>query len=240
MNFIESCDNVSANQSVGREFEVSIVNFPHGARKWQLVSDFLSLRKRVFVDSMRWSLVHDNDLEFEQYDNYSRTTYVLAHHGDSVIGGARLLRTDSTMSGVGKVQYSYMIRDACLGLLPNMPTELCDQEAPVSADMWELTRLVTESKDPTVGQAILSATNEFLWQLSASDCLFLGPPAFMKMAKRMGFDPTPMGKIQGNEDGRFLAFSCSVLDPSRVLEASRPGTALMCTNPAEPSRRPIL
>lgn len=221
MNIIEAYDKVSNNQSVGRDFQISIVSFPHGAGKWQLVSDFLSLRKRVFVDSLRWSLVHENDLEFEQYDNFSRTTYVLAHRDSTVIGGARLLRTDTTMSGIGKVRYSYMIRDACLGHLPNMPTELCDQEAPVSSDVWELTRLVTESTDPTVGQAILSATNEFLWELSASDCLFLGPPGFMKMAKRMGFSPSPMGKIQGNEDGRFLAFSCSVLDPSRVIESTR-------------------
>lgn len=221
MAYSDIQNRVSSRQSRGRDFDISIISIPGGIPKWHLAVQFLSLRKRVFVDAMQWSLFHDDDLEFEQYDNYGRTTYVIAHRGNEVIGGARLLRTDTVLGSAGGLQYSYMIRDACLGLLPNMPTALCEGEAPVSGRIWELTRLVSDSKDPSVNQAILSATNEYLWEIGASECLFLGPPAFMKMAKRMGFTPKPLGKIQGNKDGRFLAFGCDVIQPDEIVEPAQ-------------------
>lgn len=134
-------------------------------------------------------------------------TYVVAHRDGEVVGGARLMPTTRRL-GV----YSYMIRDACRGLLEGMPRNLCDVVPPVRADVWELTRFAANEQG--VGEAILRVANDHLRSLDASACLFLGPPAFMRMAKKLGWAPHPLGGIRGNHDGRFLAFECAVVGPA--------------------------
>jgi len=201
-----------------RDFSVSLLSLPGSVAKWPLAMKFLRLRKDVFIDQMNWGLFHAEGVEFEQYDSIG-VTYVVAHRAEQVIGGARLVCTTNSF-GSGEFVYTYMIRDACRGLLANMPTGLCAGEPPVSGKIWELTRLVA-IKEPGIAEAILASSNRFLHAIAAEQCLFLGPPAFMRMAKRMGFSPSPLGDIQGNVDGRFLAFSCDVIPPEEVVEYAR-------------------
>jgi acyl homoserine lactone synthase len=192
---------------VGQQIEISILQFPQDCGRWNLVTRFFELRKAVFVDRMHWDLYHRADMEFEQYD-YFGAVYVIAHRDDEVVGGARLIRTDWAF-GSGKMVYSYMIRDAFFENLPGLPSDICADEPPVDPRVWELTRLT--ATQPGVAELVLSAVNVWLRQIEATRCLFLGPPAFLRMAQRMGFEPKPMGSITGNRDGRFLAFSCAVV-----------------------------
>ena len=191
--------------------QVSVVRLPEGAPDWDLVAAYLRLRKEVFIDRMAWALNHFRGVEYEQYDLLD-TVYVVAHRGREVVGGARLNPTTARI-GTGRHTYSYMIRDACLGLLDGMPTTLCDGEPPVDPDVWELTRLAT-IRAPAISEAILVASDAYLGSIGARQCLFLGPPAFLRMAKRMGWNPEALGPIAGNHDGRFVAFSCDV-QPAR-------------------------
>lgn len=185
--------------------KVEIVRFPQDVQHWHLVQSYFKLRRKVFVDQMRWNLSVHEDQEFEQYDTFA-ATYIIATKGGVVVGGARLLRADN-QNGI----YRYMIHDACAGLLDGLPQELCDREAsPTDADCWELTRLVSVG-NARIGADILMRCNAFLKAQGARLCLFLGPPAFMRMAKSMGFAPKPMGPITSNGDGRFLAFKCAVV-----------------------------
>ncbi|SMO93763.1 acyl-homoserine-lactone synthase [Paracoccus laeviglucosivorans] len=195
------------------DLSIRILQLPGDAPHWQLVMRFLELRKQVFVNDMKWQLFHDEGIEFEQYDTIG-TIYIIAHRGEKVVGGARLKRTDCLI-GHGKYVYTYMIRDACYDLLPGMPNNLCYDEPPVDHDIWELTRF-TVSGEPGVAPEILKRTNAYLHGLQGKACLFLGPPAFMRMAKKLGFMPEPLGPISGNEDGRFLAFKCAVIPPELV------------------------
>lgn len=174
------------------------------------INGFLNLRHKVFVEDMDWKLISHNQIEYEQYDTIA-TTYVIAHEDGKVIGGARLLRSDSKLpTSFGLTQYSYMIRDSYLGLLPGLPSEICFSEPPSDAKTWELTRFVS-LEGARVGEAILTKVNEYIKSQNAETCLFLGPPVFMRMSKSMGYSPSPLGKITGNETGRFLAFSCNVI-----------------------------
>jgi acyl homoserine lactone synthase len=199
---------VASTTSHGRDdFEISVVRLPEGIALWNLVCDFLALRKEVFIDEMRWDLTSTDSMEWEQYDNID-TVYVIAHREDEVIGGARLLRTDRA-PGIGTLRYSYMIRDAYLGHLPGLPQDVCTSEPPVTPKAWELTRLV--ARNPRVGQALLTATNKFLKEHGAETCLFLGHLPFLRMARSMGYAPQPMGAATGNGSGRFIAFSCAVI-----------------------------
>ena len=183
--------------------QVSVLRIPDNIADWHLVHKFLKFRKDVFINRMSWELHHSEAMEFEQYDRID-TVYVIAHVGDTVVGGARLVRTDRQIGF-----YSYMIRDACKGLLPGMPRDICDADPPVSPQIWELTRLAALPR-AGLGELILTTSNAFLSDQEATECLFLGPPAFMRMAKTMQFEPRPLGKVTGNGDGRFLAFACGV------------------------------
>ena len=175
-----------------------------------VINEFLRLRKEVFIDKMDWDLNFQDQIEYEQYDMIT-TTYVIAHENNRVLGGARLIRTDTVLpTAYGKTHYSYMIRDAYQGLLPGLPRDLCFDEPPVSDKVWELTRFVSVD-GARVGKAVLDNVNRYLKKRGAESCLFLGPPAFMRMSKAMGYQPEPLGKVVGNDSGRFLAFSCDVL-----------------------------
>lgn len=196
--------------------KVSVVKLPTDVTDWDLASKFLHYRKEVFVDRKAWALQVAEGNEFEQYDTFD-TAYVIAHVDRAVVGGARLKRTDTTW-GKGKVVYSYMIRDACLGLLPGMPTDLCYDEPPVDPAAWELTRFAAQV--PGVGDAILRRANEYLFKQGATRCLALGSPAFMRMAGRAGWPVSRLGPLSGNQDGRFLAFECSVMHPAQVAAQS--------------------
>lgn len=198
--------------------DVTVVELPADLGDYDLVQKFMRFRRDVFVDRMGWGLHHAEGIEFEQYDTFD-TVYVIAHRDREVIGGARLRRTNA-LNGRGTVVYSYMIRDACLGLLPGMPTNLCDNTPPVDPRIWELTRFAA-TREAGVAEAVLRAANDYLLTRGAVQCLFLGPPAFMRMARSLGWTPEPMGAVVGNRDGRFLAFCCTVI-PSEDDEA---GTA---------------
>ncbi|MGL4309001.1 MAG: acyl-homoserine-lactone synthase [Paracoccaceae bacterium] len=187
---------------------ISVLRAPEDLAKWNLVADFLRLRRQVFMEQMSWDLTVAGDMEYEQYDTFA-SIYVIAHEGGTVLGGARLIRTDNR-SRDPQQRYSYMIRDAKLGLLPGLPTDLCDEEPPVDPAIWELTRFAAPG-GVGLGADILRHVNDFLKSQGGRSCLFLGPPAFMRMAKGMGFSPRPLGKIVGNRDGRFLAFECAVI-----------------------------
>lgn len=201
--------------------EISIIRFPNNLNKFHLVNSYLKLRKHIFIDGMGWPLCHDKDIEFEQYDRLD-TTYIIAHVGDEVLGGGRLRRTDQT-NGEGTCIYSYMVRDACLGLLKGLPEDLCTELPPMRPDVWELSRLVVNEPGRVVG-VLLSAINRYLFSQHASDCICLGSPAFMRVAKRIGWKVKAMGPLTGNDDGKFLAFSCKVTDP-QIMSAKSISTA---------------
>ncbi len=175
--------------------------------RYDLVRKFLALRRAIFIDRLAWPLFEYEDIEFEQYDTFN-SVYVIAHAGSEVYGGARLIRTDQTV-GTGNIRYTYMIKDAFDGLLPGMPGGICYEPPPEDGNIWELTRLATR---PTtnVARSILDAANRFLAAEGAVRCLFLGPPAFLRLAQTMGYTPTRLGPTVRNNDGSFVAFSCAV------------------------------
>lgn len=193
--------------------EISILKLPEDVDRWDLVTKFLRFRKDIFIDEMGWPLYHLDAMEFEQYDGWS-TVYIIAHESGEVKGGARLLRTDARL-GTGKYVYSYMIRDAWRSYLDGLPTNLCRSEPPVDPAVWELTRL-TAGHNLGLARDILNAANDYLQSRGARTCLFLGPPAFMRMAKGMGYKPESLGEVTGNKDGKFLAFQCGVIDRQSV------------------------
>ena len=197
---------------------VEAVTMPGDIRRYDLVTSFLKMRKEVFVEQKAWPLFHADGIEFEQYDTFD-TTYIIAHDSGKVLGGARLRRTDRR-AGAGSICYSYMIRDAYLGLLPGMPMNLCHDLPPMEETTWELTRLVALPGSGVV-ERILEAANTYLYTVGAERCLFLGSPAFLRMASRLGWSPKALGDVVGNDDGRFVAFDCAVIPGHTTCNITR-------------------
>lgn len=193
--------------------KAEILQFPKDVARWDLVRKFYEFRRKMFVERMGWKLDDFEEMEFEQYDGFE-TTYAVAHVDGEVLGGGRLRRTDQR-NGI----YSYMIRDAVLGLLPSLPTNLLYREAPVDQVTWELTRFATDGKG-RVAEALLYEINGFLKSRGATGCLCLGPPAFLRMAKKFSWYVEQMGPICANEDGRFLVFRLSITDPATLAPGS--------------------
>ena len=192
-------------------YHVEVVRCPSNLDRWHLVNEYLKLRKEVFVDRLEWPLFHAEELEFEQYDSFD-TVYVIATLNGVTVGGARLRRANQ-VSGKGQLQYSYMIRDACLGILPGLPDNLCYEVPSMDTSMWEITRMVV--KGPRgISRMILAKVNEFLSEEGAETVLFLGSPAFKRMANSLNWPVKQLGPVTGNDDGAFQVFEC----PVRKLE----------------------
>ena len=192
-------------------YHVEVVRCPSNLDRWHLVNEYLKLRKEVFVDRLEWPLFHAEELEFEQYDSFD-TVYVIATHNGVTVGGARLRRANQ-VSGKGQLQYSYMIRDACLGILPGLPDNLCYEVPSMDTSMWEITRMVVKGPRE-ISRMILAKVNEFLSEEGAETVLFLGSPAFKRMANSLNWPVKQLGPVTGNDDGAFQVFEC----PVRKLE----------------------
>ena len=219
MSFIQ-CTNLGPKTP-----SVSVVSALDRSDSRHMIADFFKLRRDVFITEMSWDLFQHGTLEFEQYDDPS-TIYILVHVGEIVLGGARLVRTDRQL-GTGRVRYTYMILDAYDGVITTIPSQICTQRPPQDPKIWELTRFAVRKDYAGFGTEVLKGCNRFLQQVDADACLMLGPPAFLRMARSMGFSPTPLGPVCGNEDGRFRAFSVDVLPHSPVIESRSPAVAAL-------------
>ncbi|MFZ3585134.1 acyl-homoserine-lactone synthase [Loktanella sp. DJP18] len=115
--------------------EVRTITFQTLGRDGALFGELLRTRKRTFIDEMGWALPTALGMEFDQYDN-PFSSWVVVHCGDDIYGGVRLTPTTADVMGS-----SYMIRDAQRGVLPGMPSDLLEDVAPVSAGVWEASRV---------------------------------------------------------------------------------------------------
>lgn len=186
---------------------ITVVDFAQGHR---LMHDYFNMRRVILKERMKWPLhvsVTDG-FEYDQYDHIL-AKYILLHKDGTLLGGGRLMHTDTQLDVLGTKTYSYMIRDAVEGQLEGLPSDLTFEAPPRDPDIWEFTRFVADV--PFAGEDIMHGVNEFLKRVNGKSCYFLGPPAFMRMAKSFGYEPVKRGPISGNKDGRFMVFSCDTL-----------------------------
>ncbi|WP_298571881.1 acyl-homoserine-lactone synthase [uncultured Aliiroseovarius sp.] len=179
-----------------------------------LFAKYMDLRTRVFTNEKGWDVWLPTKNDLDSYDCFD-ALYIIAYEPRSnrVLGGARLVCTDRVHKSPRNQSSTYMINDAFKGVLKGLPTNICDSQPPQDENVWELTRLVVGDADPSVARSVLKASNDFLHAQKATKCLFLGPRAFMRMAKGMGYTPVPMGPVVGTPGDSFLAFETEVLPP---------------------------
>lgn len=194
-----------------KKYVTQVIPFHENNRgEWQAVRDFYRLRKTVFMDGMGWDLQDIAGREVDQYD-CAWAVYILVKDVESgeVVGGARMLRTDREeyLSQLDEEPTSYMLRDAYLGRIDELPQDLCFLEPPSDPNIWELTRLAATGR---AGEQLMLAVNDFLAEQGARQCLAMGSQLVFRVAKKLGFRPEPIGDVQSNESGSFFAFRCWV------------------------------
>lgn len=164
--------------------------------------EFLALRKKVFVDDLKWDVPHNDTVEMDQYDT-PVAHYSLVLRDGVVIGGARTMATSSVWG-----QHTYMLLDAYSGKLPHIPRHVMSVEI-ASPQVWECTRLVIS--DTLTSQAdrseclrlVVDGLVEMARAKGATTMISLSPLPFMRAMRQQGYEVTLLGEAyRSGEDGR--------------------------------------
>ncbi len=181
----------------------------------------LKLRKQLFVDEKGWSVPHTKELEWDQYDT-GLTHYVLTVEGDRVLAATRLNPCNYACA-----TSSYMIRDAVLGRLPEIPDTLLT-DPPCDDYTWEATRFTV---DPTLSQDernifladTANATVRWAVDAGVQRLIMLVHPAFAKWFKANGLMSRQIGPTVADAEGnRMCVLEWNLLTSAPPLPPAAP------------------
>ena len=196
--------------------------------------EFLELRKRVFVDELKWDVPHNDAVEMDQYDT-PVAHYSLVLRNGVVIGGARAMATTATWG-----QHTYMLRDAYSGKLPHIPRHIMSVDI-ATPKVWEYTLVIssditTQSERAECMRLIVDGLVDLVRLHGAEELICLSSLHLMRALRQVGYDVNRLGETYRNdEDGRQYGVLRMPAEYStaRQVEMSRVTT----TTPLVPKRR---
>lgn len=198
--------------------------------------EFLELRKKVFVDQLKWDVPHNDVVEMDQYDT-PVAHYSLVLRDGMVVGGARAMPTTSIWG-----EHTYMLRDAFSGKLPHIPRHVMSVEI-ASPAVWECTRLVVS--DQLTSQAdrsecltlIVDGLVEMARAKGANTLISLSPLPFMRAMRQLGYGVSLLGEAyRSGEDGRQYGVLRMPAEYSNAKRAQM--DRIVTATPLVPKRRP--
>lgn len=174
--------------------KTSILSLKNLHMHGELFVNYLRARHEVFVVQKGWSLPEVDGMEFDQYDT-PLARWVIVHDGPNVLAGIRIAPTD-THCGV----HTYMLRDAQLGLIPNLPKDALFEAAPVSSEIWEATRLFLSQDVPsscrlTVQAQLMEGMAAAARSVGAKKVIGIVPAVFKRWLKRIGMEADAVGPV---------------------------------------------
>ncbi|MBT2129523.1 N-acyl-L-homoserine lactone synthetase [Planktotalea lamellibrachiae] len=160
----------------------------HGA----LLSNILKARRECFIVQENWDLPETDGMEFDQYDT-PQSRWIAVHKEGRVLAGIRLTPTTAKCG-----MYSYMIRDAQLGLLQSIPVGILYDAAPVAEHIWESSRVFIAQDVPAAdrGHIQKSLIGEMVHTAQcngASEILALCPRAWKRWMRMLGYETEHVG-----------------------------------------------
>lgn len=172
--------------------EATTISFRTLSQHGDLLVKFMEARKRVFIDTLKWDVPSVDGMEFDQYDT-PNAKWVVIHEGGKVLGGVRLMSTTATC-GI----YSYMLRDAQLGVLHSIPRDVLFLEAPVDPKVWEASRLfiteeVAASLRGQVQGALMAEMAKTAGAQGATHVIGIVPAVFSRWLRRLDLAAVPVG-----------------------------------------------
>lgn len=170
----------------------TILSFRNMNEHGDLLVRYLKARHQVFIDRLGWNLPETDGMEFDQYDT-PMCRWAILHEFGEVLGGVRLTPTTAQIG-----LHSYMLRDAQLGQLESIPTDVLFFEAPVREGIWEASRLFISTSVPAqrraeVQHGLMQAMSEGALAEGASQVIGIVPYVFARWLRRLGLGAVPVG-----------------------------------------------
>ena len=174
--------------------------------------EFLQLRKQVFVEDLEWDVPHNDTVEMDQYDNPTAFYSLVVDHG-KVVAGARVMPTTARWGN-----NSYMLRDAALGRLPDIPCNL-----PVGTledpQVWEVTRLaisdqiLSKEKRSRCLSMMMDGMLEVAGNNGGTRLISLSPILMRRTLRMLGYFAEQVGDAYADkDDGRKYAVLSLAVD----------------------------
>ena len=165
----------------------------------ELFANMLRARRKTFIEGRNWDLPEANGMEFDQYDTPA-SRWVAVHEFGEILAGVRLTPTTAKCG-----MYSYMIRDAQLGLLDSIPQDLLFEEAPVASHIWESSRVFVADSVPSklrlrVQCSLIDEMVRSARDLGATSLIGIVPEHSPRLARRTGIDCQPAGPVIQTDD----------------------------------------
>jgi acyl homoserine lactone synthase len=188
---MQTRDDLRSKGEIGR-IRATVLSVGNVHLHGELYGDFLRSRKQVFIDTKLWDLPQSEGMEFDQYDTPQCRSIVLHEYGE-VIAGIRILPTKARCGC-----YSYMLRDAQLGIIDTIPQHVLYEEAPIADNIWEATRLFISPEVPAKRRILVQSR---LMQEMAAAAATQGatyvvgivPYVFRRWLERLGMGALPIG-----------------------------------------------
>jgi N-acyl-L-homoserine lactone synthetase len=204
----------SALREQNHQVHASTLSISNLHNHGELFISFLRARREVFICQKGWDLPEVDGMEFDQYDT-PRARWLVLHEFGEVLGGVRLTPTTSQCGC-----YSYMVRDAQLGLIDSIPRDVLFFKAPVAPTIWEATRLFLSPNIPSTRRAslqrlLLDEMAEAAALLGADHVIGIVPAVFSKWMTRLGLlSALQVGPIMNIDGERSQAALMRVRSPS--------------------------
>lgn len=180
--------------------QVTTLSYDNLHNHGELFANMFRARRQTFIEHKKWDLPEANGMEFDQYDTPA-SRWVAVHEFGRVLAGVRLTPT-TARCGI----YSYMIRDAQLGLLDSLPQDLLFDESPVAAHIWESSRVFVSHDVPSklrlrVQCALIDEMVRSARTFGATSLIGIVPEHSPRLARRTGIDCVPAGRVIETDDG---------------------------------------
>ncbi|WP_246039979.1 acyl-homoserine-lactone synthase [Sulfitobacter sabulilitoris] len=179
----------------------------------ELLVSFLRARHETFVVNKGWDLPSADGMEFDQYDT-PLARWIIIHEFGEILAGVRLTPTTAQIG-----MHSYMIRDAQLGMLPDIPRDVLFFEAPVKKEIWEATRLfltpvVASNRRMRIQTILLQQMAAAGRELGATHVIGIVPAVFSRWMTRLGMlSAVPVGPVMTIDGDRTQAALMNVMNP---------------------------
>lgn len=193
--------------------------------------EFLELRKKIFVDQLKWDVPHNDHVEMDQYDT-PVAQYSLVRREGRVVGGARIMPTTAVWG-----THTYMLRDAYSGKLANIPADIMSVEI-ASPKVWECTRLVLADEVNTAAdraeclRLIVDGLVDMSREAGAEELICLSSLHLMRVLRQLGYQVSVLGQTyRGKEDGRLygVLHMPAEYSTARKLQLARMPAAVVTT-----------
>ncbi|KMW60741.1 Autoinducer synthesis protein [Candidatus Rhodobacter oscarellae] len=182
--------------------------------------DYLKLRKQFFVDQLNWPIVHNRNVEMDEYDN-PETQYSLVLKEGKVIGGARCIATNTKWGN-----QTYMVADAFQGQMSDIPCQNMPG-AKVSPHVWECSRLVI-SDDLTDRAERMECLHEIIEgcinitnRNGAGELMALSSVAMLRALRQLGYGVQRLADpYRDRDDGRlYCVMSMPAVSTQQLIAA---------------------